>query len=310
MSYFSEINTGGYYAGYYAAAPQLLDIAAIQALYGPNMGAFVGDTTYGFNSNAGRPWFAAAPGAPLIFTVWDAGGNDTFDFSGYGQAQTIDLGAGQFSDVGGLTANVAIAVGTTIENAIGGSGADTVVGNGAGDSVRGMDGDDSLLGGAGNDLLNGNKGDDTLDGGGGRDTVFGGQGNDSISGSGSGNDSLNGNLGGDTVQGGAGDSSLYGGQGDDSLAGGAHSDMLSGDLGNDTLAGGPGADRFLFRPGSGHDWVLDFNSGEGDRVELPTGTAFTLTTYQNQVVVDLSSGDALGLAGVAPNQLGDWLAYA
>ena len=311
MSYFSVTNTGAFYGGAYASAPQLLDIAAIQDLYGANMGAFLGDTTYGFNSTAGRPWFAAtSPSAPLVFAVWDAGGTDTFDFSGYSQAQTINLNPGQFSDVGGLTGNVAIAVGTTIENAIGGSGADTILGNTANNTVAGMDGNDSLFGDAGNDLLNGNRGDDTLVGGPGNDTLFGGQGNDSIAGGGAGADSINGNLGADTVQAGSGASTIYGGQGNDSLMGGAGNDALSGDLGNDTLTGGRGADHFLFRPGSGQDWITDFNSAEGDRVVLPTGTPYAITVYQNQVLIDLGHGDVLGLAGVPPSQLGDWLVYA
>ena len=311
MSYFSETNTGGYYAGAYASAPQLLDIAAIQALYGANMNAFLGDTTYGFNSNADRPWFiATAANSPLVFTVWDAGGNDTFDFSGYSQAQTINLNAGQFSDVGGLTANVAIAVGTTIENAIGGSGADTIIGNTAGNTILGLDGNDSIYGDAGADNINGNKGADTIVGGEGNDTLFGGQGNDQITGGGSGADSINGNIGDDTVHAGSGGSTIYGGQGNDSLYGGAGNDVLSGDLGNDILTGGPGADRFMFRPGSGQDWITYFNSAEGDRVVLPTGTPYTLGVVQNQVIIDLGHGDVLGLAGVAPSQLGDWLVYA
>ena len=61
--------------------------------------------------------------------MWDAGGKDTFDFSGYSEDQRIRLGDGQFSDVGGLTKNVAIAQGATIENAKGGSGDDHVIGN-------------------------------------------------------------------------------------------------------------------------------------------------------------------------------------
>ena len=60
----------------------------------------------------------------VVFAVWDAGGTDTFDFSGYSQNQIINLCAGQFSDVGGLTKNVAIAQGVTIEHAKGGSGDD------------------------------------------------------------------------------------------------------------------------------------------------------------------------------------------
>jgi serralysin len=312
MSYFPESDTGASYGGAYAAAPQLLDIAAVQELYGPNTSAFAGDTTYGFHSNAGRPWFAATSAAsPLVFTVWDAGGTDTFDFSGYGQAQTIDLEAGHFSDVGGLTGNVAIAYGASIENAVGGSGADTVLGNAVANMVQGMDGNDSIFGDAGADDLNGNKGADTVDGGDGADTVRGGQGDDLVHG-GAGDDAhVNGNLGNDTVDGGDGNDAVYGGQGADSLLGGAGNDTLSGDLGADTLAGGAGADHFAFHAGSGADVVVDFDSAAGDRIQLAPGAHYSLETVQEQVVIDLGHGDTVTLAGVAPAQLGsDWLVYA
>ena len=78
MSYFSESNTGAYFGGRYTAAPLLDDIAAIQLAYGANMSTRLGDTTYGYNSTADRPWFdVVASGSRLIFAVWDAGGTDS-----------------------------------------------------------------------------------------------------------------------------------------------------------------------------------------------------------------------------------------
>lgn len=162
MSYWSETNTGGDNRGYYAAAPLLDDIAAIQRLYGANTTTRTGDTTYGFNSNTGRDYYSAANGSPVIFAAWDAGGNDTFDFSGYSQAQLIDLNDGNFSNVGGLTGNVAIAVGVTIENARGGSGNDRIIGNEANNILYGNDGNDVLIGGAGADIMYGGSGADTF----------------------------------------------------------------------------------------------------------------------------------------------------
>src|SRR4029079_3747180 len=86
MRYFSETNTGGNFGGRYPAAPMLDDIAGAQLEYGANMSTRTGDTTYGFNSNADRSWYWASSGnSRVVFAVWDAGGNDTFDFSGYGQ---------------------------------------------------------------------------------------------------------------------------------------------------------------------------------------------------------------------------------
>lgn len=156
MSYFSERETGGSFVAngqrLYAAGPQIDDIAAAQRLYGANMSTRTGDTVYGFNSSAG-PAFLAVAGSGVVFAVWDAGGVDTFDFSGYGQNQIIDLRAGSFSNVGGLQGNVAIAVGVVIENAVGGSGNDTLQGNGA---------DNILIGGAGNDRMFGGLGTDTI----------------------------------------------------------------------------------------------------------------------------------------------------
>ncbi len=164
MSYWSEANTGGNNGGYYAAAPLLDDIAAIQRLYGANTATRTGNDVYGFNSTTGRDFYSATSAStPVIFAVWDAGGNDTFDFSGYSQNQRIDLNDGNFSNVGGLIGNVAIALGVTIENAIGGSGADTIIGNEAANTIRG---------GAGNDVIDGNAGADSLYGGTGADTFL------------------------------------------------------------------------------------------------------------------------------------------
>ncbi|MBH3155944.1 M10 family metallopeptidase [Serratia ureilytica] len=162
MSYFSESNTGQDFKGAYSSGPLLNDITAIQHFYGANMNTRTGDTVYGFNSNTDRD-FLTATGAQdkIIFTAWDAGGNDTFDFSGFGQNQRINLNEKAFSDVGGLKGNVSIAAGVTIENAIGGSGNDVLVGNAA---------DNVLKGGAGDDVLYGGKGADQLWGGAGKDT--------------------------------------------------------------------------------------------------------------------------------------------
>jgi serralysin len=310
MSYFSEAHTGAAFRGYHPAAPLLHDIAAIQRLYGLNPTAFAGDTVYGFNATAERPWFSAASAtSPLIFSVWDAGGSDTFDFSGFSQAQNINLNAGQFSDVGGLIGNVSIADGATIESAVGGSGRDLIMGNGAANYIRGMDGDDSIAGAGGDDDLNGNVGADTVDGGEGRDWVRGGQGNDVVVGGAGDDPHVNGNLGADTVYGSGGADTVYGGQGDDVLFGEDGDDWLSGDLGNDDLRGGPGADRFLFRHGSGLDWVADFNSFEGDRVQLAPGASFVLREHEGHALIDLGSGSELALAGVSVGSLGEWLVY-
>ncbi|QQG27072.1 M10 family metallopeptidase [Pectobacterium carotovorum] len=154
MSYWSEHNTGGDFKGHYAAGPLIDDITAIQQLYGANMDTRTGNTVYGFNSNTDRDFYTTNSNSQkLIFSVWDAGGNDTFDFSGYRDNQTIDLNEGRFSDVGGLKGNVSIAHGVTIENAIGGSGNDIIIGNSADNILQGGAGADTLTGGAGSDTF-------------------------------------------------------------------------------------------------------------------------------------------------------------
>ncbi len=183
MSYFSASETGADHVDggttFYAATPLLHDIAAVQRLYGANMSTRTGNDTYGFNSNVARESFRIdGASEKVVFAVWDAGGVDTFDFSGYSQNQVINLFAGQFSDVGALTKNVAIAQGATIENAKGGSGHDSITGNNFANQLTGNDGNDVMSGRAGSDRLVGGVGNDTHNGGLGADTMIGGFGND------------------------------------------------------------------------------------------------------------------------------------
>ncbi|MBV9556861.1 MAG: M10 family metallopeptidase, partial [Pseudolabrys sp.] len=160
MSYFSQNNfDGGTYR--YVITPQMADIYAVQQYYGA-AATRTGDTVYGFHNTAGSIYnFSSYTSAPA-FTIYDSGGNDTLDCSGYSVAQTIDLHAGSFSSVGGLVHNIGIALGTVIENAIGGSGNDTLIANDAGCSLNGGGGNDRLVSGAGRDVLTGGTGNDTF----------------------------------------------------------------------------------------------------------------------------------------------------
>jgi hypothetical protein len=158
MSYWWEGNLGHDFAKhqrtYYPSTPMMDDITAVQKLYGANYKTRNTDTTYGFNANAGREAFSlrSSNDAP-VFCIWDGGGNDTLDFSGFHQNQRINLNAQHFSDVGGMQGNVSIAKGVTIENAIGGSGDDRLTGNAANNRLKGGAGADRLTGGAGADTF-------------------------------------------------------------------------------------------------------------------------------------------------------------
>lgn len=157
MSYWDAISTGADHIAegvhYYASTPLLYDVAAMQALYGANMSTRTGNTVYGFNSTAGREAFDLSLHPQSIFTIWDAGGNDTLDLSGYASRSRIDLNAGGFTDAGGLTSNISIAYGATIENAVGGSGDDDILGNAAANRLTGGGGMDWMAGAAGGDIF-------------------------------------------------------------------------------------------------------------------------------------------------------------
>lgn len=262
MSYFSQ-QQNSYFSSQgftydYLVTPMVGDLVAMAMLYGSPTTTRTGNTTYGFNNTSGREVFDASAFPSVAYTVLDNGGIDTLDYSGFGANQRINLNAETFSNVGGGVGNVSIARGTVIENAIGGSGNDTLIGNAANNVLTGNAGNDTLDGGAGNDILNGGAGVDTasyasaISGvavdlrtttaqytrSAGIDTLssieqlVGSNFADRLYGS----DSAN------RIDGGAGNDLLIGRGGDDHLIGGAGNDTLDGGTGNDILDGGAGTD--------------------------------------------------------------------
>ena len=122
------------------ATPMPLDILAIQSIYGANTSFNTGNDTYQL--------------LPYANTIWDAGGNDTLNASNLTNNVTIDLRPGMFSNsFVNINSYTAIAYGVTIENAIGGSGNDTITGNEADNIIDGGGGSDTMAGGNGNDTL-------------------------------------------------------------------------------------------------------------------------------------------------------------
>ena len=150
MSYFDN-GENAYYAdmgfsNFAITTPQVADIIAMGNLYGLSTTTRLGDTIYGFNNNSGRSAYDPIPN--IAYTIFDSGGIDTLDYSGFGQNQLINLNAENFSNVGAGKGNVNIARGTVIENAIGGSGADTIVANSAANKLTGGNGNDTFRGAA------------------------------------------------------------------------------------------------------------------------------------------------------------------
>ena len=109
MSYFNASSIGANHFDFhmstnaYSGVPLIHDIAAIQAMYGADMTTRTGDTVYGFNSNAGRDSFDFDLTPAPVMAIWDAGGIDTIDASGYATNQIIDLNDGALSSIGGVT---------------------------------------------------------------------------------------------------------------------------------------------------------------------------------------------------------------
>ena len=256
MSYFSELNTGGSYS-VFDQTPMKDDIAAIQRLYGANTNTQPGNTTYGFNSNAASPFAIASASEHVVFTVYDTGGTDNLDFSGYSQNQTINLNAESFSSVGGNIYNVSIAQGVTIENAIGGGGNDALIGNVA---------DNILIGGGGNDTLAGGAGADQLIGGPGLDTADYSSSPAPVSVNLQTGTAVGGDAQGDSF---SGIENIIGSAFADTLVGDGGVNVFDGGPGGDTITGGGGADWFLLRAASyGVDTFTDFSEDQGDRIVL------------------------------------------
>jgi serralysin len=215
------------------------DIAAIQYLYGAN-------TSYNTSNNT---YYLPTVNGPGTYwsCIWDAGGVDTISGQGATSSVTINLNnaslanndpnaGGYISRMNGIPGGFTIANSwgglCVVENAIGGTGHDTIIGNAVANSLSGGGGNDYLSGNAGNDYLNGGSGNDYFNGGAGNDAMYGGSGSDTLLGS-SGNDRLVG------------------------YASGTEYDILTGGTGTDTFVLGQSSGAFY--QGNGYATITDFN---------------------------------------------------
>lgn len=310
MSYFSPTQNT-YFSGQgftraYVGTPMQADILAVSKLYGLSTTTRLGDTVYGFNSNAGNDIYNANLYPTISYTVFDSGGTDTLDFSGFGGAQTIDLHSGSFSNVLGKVGNVSIAIGTVIENAIGGSGNDIINGNDFANVLVGGAGSDGLFGFGGDDTLFGGPGDDSLVGGDGFDTanysdsaagiVVQGQTIDSPGNSaGFGSDRIFdiervvGSAFNDVYNGTGLDERFDGGAGNDTFNGGPGNDTFYSGSGADTFVGGPGADTLIdTRANLNGDTFVDFASD--DRIVFTDANVSTFSFSLTGATLNYSGG--------------------
>lgn len=272
-----------------------------------------GGVSYGTGQRGGGPDATQAEMNRIFMTIWDGGGTDTYDLSNYTTDLRVDLqpghwsvlSAAQLADLDLLHPGTVFAQGNVynaydfendgrglIENAIGGSGNDSITGNAA---------DNRLEGGLGNDSFDGGDGDDMLIGGAGADALYGGDGIDTASYAGA--------AAAVTVIAGIG----YAGEaaGDvlilvENLIGSGFADYLGGD----NLANGIDA-------GAGNDTVLGF--GGNDTIQAGAGSDIVYGMDGDDEIndagagVDLLFGDAgndsiRGSNDNAPGDVGDYIA--
>jgi ELWxxDGT repeat protein len=262
------------------------------------------------------------------------GGTDTVDFSLTSTVGLVFNMATAATQVVHAT-NLSLVLGsaTTIENAIGGAGADTLFGNSR---------DNTLTGGAGNDRLIGAGGDDVLLGGADNDTYIfvpatvaeadqitenPNEGVDTLSFAFLTTDvvldigstsiqtvhanrtlTLNSAVVIENLTGGTGADTLTGNSLNNTLSGGAGDDRLSGGAGNDSLFGGANNDTFVFVPSSGPeaDQVSE-NLNDGiDTLSFASLTTDVLLNLGSSFLQSVHTDRALKLnsAGVFENIIG------
>ena len=136
MSYSEHSQTGGIEPSTFMT----FDIAALQHLYGSNETETSGNDVYDL-SNLND----------TVMTISDSGGWDVFDASASKDDVVLDLNAGSYSSSGTaygwfpVAENIGLAYGSEIEEAIGGSGDDTLIGNELDNHLTGGEGADTFV---------------------------------------------------------------------------------------------------------------------------------------------------------------------
>ncbi len=202
----------------YGSTPMVHDILAAQKLYGVDTTTRTGNSTYGFNASAdtaGRDALDFTKTPAPVMTIWDAGGIDTLDASGYNTNQKIDLTPGSLSSIGGVTLAEAPSLEAVNANRaaagyapLAQSSYDTRMANLVANPDAGLLVDnvgiaygvtiENAVGGGGNDIIVGNKASNRINGNAGNDVISGGAGIDYLTG-GTGADTFVGDINGSTM---------------------------------------------------------------------------------------------------------------
>jgi serralysin len=291
---------------YQPTTPMVLDIIAIQSLYGVNTLWQAGDNVY--------KW---TPDQSIFETIWDAGGNDTIDGSNQLSAVKINLTEGAYSEIGKAFTDLntqtqihdglAIAYGTKIENAVGSAFDDVLIGNALNNALNGMAGADSMTGGYGNDVYYVDNVGDTVvelaNAASGIDTVISsityslGNNVENLTLTGIDNLNATGNALNNVLLGNSGNNFIDGGSGADYMAGGAGNDTYivdnAGDVVSETSTLPGEIDNVL----SSVSFVLGANI---ENITLTgTGNTFALGNALNNVLIGNDGNNQLaGGAGL------------
>ncbi|MDF0545532.1 S8 family serine peptidase [Sphingobium sp. H39-3-25] len=199
-------------------------------------------------------------------TLTASGGYDAINASAVSTNSVINLNPGTTSTIAGKALLLA-ATSTSVVDAFGGDGNDTITGSAA---------DNLIFGGRGNDILSGGNGNDILAGGAGADQLNGGAGTDTAHYYATGTAGVNVNLALATAQSGGeaqgdvltGIENVNGTRFNDVLTGNTLANILEGFDGDDTLAGGLGADILVGDDGT--DTVTYAASNASISIDLTT----------------------------------------
>ena len=262
----------------------------------------MGDDTYVFGT-------ASSVESDTVFEYLNQG-TDTLHFSALATDVNLNLGSNAVQTVH-ANRTLKLNSSATFENAIGGSGNDTLRGNGLNNTLTGNAGNDLLVGSAGDDSLFGGLGDDrywfSTATSAEADTVFEylNQGTDTLHFSALATD-VNLSLGSNAVQtvhanrtlklnssatfenaiGGSGNDTLRGNGLNNTLTGNAGNDLLVGSAGDDSLFGGLGDDRYWFSTATSAeaDTVFEYSNQGADTLQFTfLATDVTLSLGSNAV---------------------------
>ena len=280
MSYFSAQKTGAQPVDVNLAlvnnpqTPLLHDILTIQAKYGADPTTRAGDTVYFANSNAGNAVYDLGENPFPYLSVYDAGGNDTFDFSTANKGVFVDLRPGSF------TSATAGALSLAEANAA------TEAFNAVTDEAQG---DFALWTETSYNAWVTNIGNI------GANRVFNDTGVSGVTATSHRNISIAYNTVIENAIGGSQKDYLVGNDAVNKLSGNAGNDVLNGLGGDDILTGGAGADEFRFTETGGKDKIADFVSGT-DKIGL-TEIDANSTAAGNQAFTFIGNSAFSNVAG-------------